>query len=256
MTERKSGVTLFVKAGWDGKALGACHQSQRVLMLAKLKFAAGVLPSLESIPVNVSRPPQVFCELGLRLRVPALCLGIDIEPIDVADDIVSSLEEYYPGGVLIQNEVTEATVATRDFFSRFCFFIRDVSKNSSHLESELHHLDDFLKSTDYKFLCGNSPSLLDCEVLPKLHQVRVASSGIKGYEIPSSFSSLWRYLHTAYSEPAFVESCPSDTEILLHWLEHVGESSSKLQKQLLTSYKKPPKYSFSVPVFARCAVVE
>ena len=30
------------------------------------------------------------------------------------------------------------------------------------------------------FLFGAKLSLLDCEVLPKLHQVRVAAAGIKG----------------------------------------------------------------------------
>lgn len=254
MTEPTCHMTLFVKAGWDGKSLGACHQSQRVLMLSKLKVAAGVLPSLECIPVNVSRPPDVFRELGLRLRVPALHLHKE-EPIDVPDDIVMALEEQYPGGTYLSQEVPEATVATRNFFSKFCFFVRDVSKNPSNFETELQVIDQYLQSTGFNYLCGNSPSLIDCEVLPKLHQVRVASSGIKGYEIPASLTNLWRYLHSAYSEPAFMESCPSDTEILLHWLEHIGEESSKLQKQLLTSYKKQ-SYSFSVPVFARCAIIE
>jgi hypothetical protein len=74
----------------------------------------------------------------------------------------------------------------RDFFSRFCFYVRDVSKDGSQLESELRRIDCHLQNAgslnigNNLFLCGPKPSLLDCEVLPKLHQVRVAAAGIKG----------------------------------------------------------------------------
>lgn len=72
----------------------------------------------------------------------------------------------------------------RDFFSRFCFYVRDVSKDASHLEAELRRIDCYLRNASSRnnsvFLCGPSLSFLDCEVLPKLHQVRVAAAGIKG----------------------------------------------------------------------------
>ncbi|KDR22732.1 Chloride intracellular channel protein 6, partial [Zootermopsis nevadensis] len=215
MSQSPTNISIFVKAGKDGKSLGACPQSQRVLMLAELKFAAKVLPQFKTIPVNVSRSPEAFRRLGLRLRVPALYLGLGEDPVDVADDIVSLLESRFPGGILQQNEEDpEAELVTRDFFSRFCFYVRDVSKDASHLESELRRIDCYLKNTSNNvFLCGPAPSFLDCEVLPKLHQVRVAAAGIKGYEIPANLTGLWRYLHAAYSEPAFVHTCPSDAEI-------------------------------------------
>ncbi|XP_069695773.1 chloride intracellular channel protein 4-like [Periplaneta americana] len=255
-------ITLFVKAGKDEKILGACPQSQRVLMIAELKVAANVLPQFKTIPVNVSRPPETFRRLGLRLRVPALYLGSEDDPVDVADDIVTLLETRFPGG-LLQQEDPEAELATRDFFSRFCFYIRDVSKDASHLESELRRVNHYLNTVardnngNSVFLCGHKPSLLDCEVLPKLHQVRVAAAGIKGYEIPPSLTGLWRYLHAAYSEPAFVRTCPSDAQILLHWFEHIGESPANIRKHhQLVLNEKTPQYSFSVPVFAKPVILE
>jgi glutathione S-transferase len=114
MSQSPTNITLFVKAGKDGKSLGACPQSQRVLMLAELKVAAKILPQFKTVPVNVSRPPEAFRRLGLRLRVPALYLGSDEDPVDVADDIVSLLESRFPGGILQQNqEDPEAELATR-----------------------------------------------------------------------------------------------------------------------------------------------
>ena len=61
-----------------------------------------------------------------------------------------------------------------------------MSKDPGHLESELRHIDHYLNESSRQsngnnvFLFGPKPSLLDCEVLPKLHQVRVAAGGIKG----------------------------------------------------------------------------
>lgn len=63
--------------------------------------------------------------------------------------------------------------------------MRGVSKDSSHLEAELTHIDNHLsivgETADKLYLCGDRPALVDCEVLPKLHQIRVAAEGIKGY---------------------------------------------------------------------------
>jgi len=125
MNQSPANVTLFVKAGKDGKSLGACPQSQRVLMLAELKVTAMILPRFETIPVNVARPPDAFRRLGLRLRVPALYLGLDEDPVDVADDIVSLLESRFPGGILQQNqEEPEAELATR--YAAYIFLISDI----------------------------------------------------------------------------------------------------------------------------------
>ena len=125
MNQSPANVTLFVKAGKDGKSLGACPQSQRVLMLAELKVTAMILPRFETIPVNVARPPDVFRRLGLRLRVPALYLGLDEDPVDVADDIVSLLESRFPGGILQQNqEDPEAELATR--YAAYIFWIPGI----------------------------------------------------------------------------------------------------------------------------------
>lgn len=122
MNQSPSNLTLFVKASKDGKRFGACPQSQRVLMLTELKVAAKILPPFKTVPVNVSRPPEAFSRLGLRLRVPALYLGLDEDPVDVADDIVSLLESRFPGGILQQNqEDPEADLATRYAVVFVCF---------------------------------------------------------------------------------------------------------------------------------------
>lgn len=110
-------VGIFFKAGCDGECVGACYQSQRVLMLAEMKFLNGVMSKFTTVPVNISKPPKEFKELGLHLRVPALFFNSNTkknsDPIDIADDIVLELEKLYPGGLLKNDLENESEKATR-----------------------------------------------------------------------------------------------------------------------------------------------
>ena len=82
---------------------------------------------------------------------------------------------------------------------------------------------------------------------------------IRRLAIPTEFAALWRYLGrvlfdrfdgdewlsdlgSAYALDAFVKSCPSDQEIVLHWIRR--ETSPKEYLQLT---KEEPKYSLGVP---------
>lgn len=270
--EPEDKIVLFVKLGYDGQSLGACHQSQRVHMLSRLKASAEVMPFPRIVPVNTAKPPREFTELDMRLRLPVLhitpaTVEDRFDPLDSSDDIVVALEARYPGGLCTSNSQCEAEAdqASRDFFSKFCFLARGVAKESSHLEAELQTLNNFLESSSCErgeggFLCGSYPSLLDCEILPKLHQVRVAAHALKGFSIPPQFSSLWRYLHAAYSCTAFTESCPPDHEIVLHWLEHCGTPEAMKQSRKLLSQigseRHQPSYSFSIPAKATPVVID
>ena len=78
-----------------------------------------------------------------------------------------------------------------------------MTRNSQSLEVSLSLLDEFLSTLSTPFLSGSDLSHLDCEVLPKLHHLRVAASVLRGYHIPATYTSLWRYLHHGYNHPVF-----------------------------------------------------
>lgn len=90
------------------------------------------------------------------------------------------------------------------------------------------------------FLDGQELTLADCNLLPKLHIVKVGGfvhfvktslqrNGFafdcslyplqvvclkyRGFSIPRSLTSLWRYLDAAYAREEFSSTCPSDGEI-------------------------------------------
>ena len=57
--------------------------------------------------------------------------------------------------------------------------VQAVSRDSSALEHSLAKLDSFLSRLPSSFLCGDTLSHLDCEILPKLHHHRVAAGVLK-----------------------------------------------------------------------------
>ncbi|XP_050700091.1 chloride intracellular channel exl-1-like [Eriocheir sinensis] len=274
------GVCVYVKAGVDGERMGACPFCQRVFMVLLVKANSGLL-RFKVITTNPAKPPPEFKMLGLK-HVPALIHGD--EGFDALDDIIQYLDTRFPGGGLEYNN-PQADVATKDFFSRFCFYIKAVNSDPSKLDQALCSLNNFLehppapnaegltngehhpreesngpsppRSLDPhppQYLCRDTLTHLDCEVLPKLQHLRVAAKALKNYDIPTQLRGFWRYLHAAYTHPVFVRTCPCDQEIILHW--HDRPETPKLTHKLHASIaKEKPKYSFDVPVRASVVTV-
>lgn len=78
---------------------------------------------------------------------------------------------------------------------------------------------------DTKWIARDSISKYDIELLPKLHQIRVACLQIAGYEIDAKLDAFWSYLARGYKCPAFVSWAPSDQEIVLHY-RAIGDRTS------------------------------
>lgn len=361
-------VHLYVKAGVDGERMGACPFCQRVYMVMMIKAQHGLL-RFEVVASNPSKPPDALKRLGLK-HLPAIVHGE--EGFDNEDDIVEYLDDKFPGGGL-KYDNPDADIACKDFFSKFCFFIKAVNQDSSKLDHALEKLNSFMEATtpppslapsspppksptsptptspaltaksltssvsasptpslvsstsplsqsplhspgpssplpgaksdkslshksgamlfnsctqwpvvshgtklsgscgsisndsgadsigsdaydQPQWLCGTSMSHLDCEVLPKLQHLRVAASTLKQYEVPTHLTGCWRYLHNAYNHPVFVQTCPCDQEIILHW--HDRPETKKLShKKHAEISKEKPRFSFNVPVRASVVTV-
>lgn len=237
-------VILFVKAGDDGKKYGACPFCQRIFMILLIKAEENGV-QFKVATVNLAKPPEIFRKLTLR-RVPALLYGD--ASMDNVDEIVQYLDDTFPTQN-IQYENAEADKCCKDVFQKFCFYIKDVSKDPSQLEAELSKIDSYLSSVNYKYLCGDILTHLDCELLPKLHHLRVAAKALKGFEIPSKLKSLWSYLGRAYADAVFKQACPSDQEIVLHWAEK-PETPNLTMEEKARLTRETPKFSFDVPVSA------
>jgi len=133
---------------------------------------------------------------------------------------------------------------------RFSYFIKDVSHTPASLLTELQRLDAYLVSSGRRYLCSDDhPTHLDCIMLPKLQHIRVAARALRDFEIPAELRGFWRYMDSAaYQSDLFFKTCPSDEEIIAHWLEK-PECRALVDKLTLSSaaVNRAPTYSFDVP---------
>ena len=87
-------------------------------------------------------------------NIPAIIHGE--VAIDTVEEIIDYINARYPvpnGKTLMNDPVLNESVdkLTRNFFSRFCFYIKSVSKDASALISELNRLDDLLRGTTTRY---------------------------------------------------------------------------------------------------------
>lgn len=262
-------LTLYVRAACDNLKYGACPFCQRIFMLLMLKVSQGANLRFRVATVPSSRLPDEFKSHGLR-NLPAIIHGRHVA-IDTVEEISEYIESAFPTDNFLHsnNKVMGISVGysnrgststskyreevdnlARNFFSKFCFYIKSVSRESTSLKTDLKRLDDHLQQQpECKYIFGNELTRLDCEVLPKLHHLRVAAFHLKRFEIPATYTGIWRYLNNAYNDEIFLRTCPPDQEIVLHWASRPDTPSLSYEEySCLTRYTA--KFSFDVPALA------
>jgi len=244
-------------AGRDGRSKGACPFCQDMFLKLLIKREADNDFSFDVITINCKNPPKEFKEISKKL--PALVHG-DMVLNDI-DDIEDYLDSNYPNYKLALQD-PDAFKIQSNVFKRFTYLIKDVHNNPQALIDELEKIDSFLRERGTKYISGNQITSLDCSLWPKLQHIRVASEYLLNFTIPTQFSALWSYLGiiiknfkkkdeiestflilgSAYELDAFVKSCPSDQEIVMHWTRR--EISPREYLQLTTD---EPKTSLDIP---------
>lgn len=96
--------------------------------------------------------------------------------------------------------------------------LKTLQKLDEYLNSPLpdeideNSMED-IKSSTRRFLDGDEMTLADCNLLPKLHIVKVVAKKYRNFDIPKGMTGIWRYLTNAYSRDEFTNTCPSDKEV-------------------------------------------
>lgn len=218
-------VTLFVKAGSDGESIGNCPFSQRLFMVLWLK---GVVFNVTT--VDLKRKPADLHNLAPGTHPPFLTFKGEV----LTD--VNKIEEYLevvlapPKYPKLAARNRESNTAGNDTFARFSAYIKNTSADKNRalemgLNKALAKLDDYLMSplpeeghsgdSRRKYLDGDELTLADCNLLPKLHVIKVVAKKYRNYNFPSDFKGLRRYLDNAYKRDEFTNTCASDAEIEL-----------------------------------------
>lgn len=228
-------IFLYVKAGIDGESIGNCPFSQRLFMILWLK---GVVFNVTT--VDLKRKPADLHNLAPGAHPPFLTFNGDVKT-DV-NKIEEFLEETltpekYPK---LAARHRESNTAGIDIFSKFSAYIKNTKQqNNAALERgltrALKKLDDYLntplpeeidtntrgdeKGSQRKFLDGDELTLADCNLLPKLHVVKIVAKKYRNYDFPAEMTGLWRYLKNAYARDEFTNTCAADSEIELAYAD-------------------------------------
>ncbi|KAM7368163.1 hypothetical protein PAMP_014409 [Pampus punctatissimus] len=222
-------ISLYVKAGSDGESIGNCPFSQRLFMILWLK---GVVFNVTT--VDLKRKPADLHNLAPGTHPPFLTFNGEVKT-DI-NKIEEFLEEMLspPKYPKLAAKQRESNTAGNDIFAKFSAYIKNTKPEANAvlekgLSRALKKLDDYLnsplpdeidadsveeeKGSNRSFLDGNEFTLADCNLLPKLHIVKVVAKKYRNYDIPSDMTGVWRYLKNAYSRDEFTNTCAADTEI-------------------------------------------
>ncbi|KAG9354471.1 hypothetical protein JZ751_001181 [Albula glossodonta] len=222
-------IELFVKASNDGQGLGNCPFCQRAFMILWLKGLNFTLTT-----VDMKRAPEVLKDLAPGSQLPFLIFNGEFHTD--TSKIEEFLEETLapPQYPKLCCRYIESTGAGDDIFHKFSAYIKNPNPGLNDmlekkffksltkldqylltpLPNELDQNPDLTQSTR-QYLDGNSLSLADCNLLPKLSIMKVVCKKFRDIEIPSELIGLNRYLDQAYLQEAFHYTCPSDSEILM-----------------------------------------
>ncbi|XP_074654844.1 chloride intracellular channel protein 2-like [Tubulanus polymorphus] len=237
-----SHVELFVRAGQDGKCYGASPFCQQVFMILLLKADDDSL-SFRVTTVNPAKSPPEFKKLSNRL--PTLVHGNEVRKN--SDEIIEYIDETFPKPSLAYDDRNAESVCL-EVFSKFAYYLKEVSRSPTQLITELGKINEFLDAVGTRFLCGDHLTHLDCLMLPKLHHIRVTVKAYKDFEIPAEFRALWRYLKNAYETDTFQKSCPSDQEIVYYWSEKPETPQLPTEAAVKYAPTGDPFYSWDTPL--------
>ncbi|MBN3285501.1 CLIC4 protein, partial [Polyodon spathula] len=229
-------------AGSDGESIGNCPFSQRLFMILWLK---GVVFNVTT--VDLKRKPADLQNLAPGTHPPFITFNgevkTDVNKIEeFLEDVLSP-----PKYMKLAARHPESNTAGMDIFAKFSAFIKNSKPDANEalergLLKTLQKLDDYLQSplpdeidensmedikvSSRKFLDGDEMTLADCNLLPKLHIVKVVTKKYRGFVIPTDMTAIWKYLTNAYTREEFTNTCPSDTEIEIAY----GDVAKRLTK--------------------------
>ncbi|XP_047658885.1 chloride intracellular channel protein 4 isoform X2 [Tachysurus fulvidraco] len=230
-------IELFVKAGIDGESIGNCPFSQRLFMILWLK---GVIFNVTT--VDLKKKPADLQNLAPGTNPPFITFNGEVL-VDV-NKIEEFLEEKLtpPRYPKLAVKHPESNCAGIDVFAKFSAYIKNSQKCANDglekaLLKSLKKLDDYLQSplseeidansrddpgpSTRNFLDGPELTLADCNLLPKLHIIRIVAKKYRNFEIPAEMKGIWRYLNSAYQREEFTCTCPAEQETEFAYLDFV-----------------------------------
>uniref|UniRef100_A0A0B6ZVK6 GST C-terminal domain-containing protein n=1 Tax=Arion vulgaris TaxID=1028688 RepID=A0A0B6ZVK6_9EUPU len=218
---------LYIKASAiDKETKGSCPICQQFFMMTCLLGENQDNIDFRVFTVQADCPPKNFAS-GWSKKYPVIMVNSGKSKLGETLDgsVYDTFEELELFFESINRECPElkrknapniaAMKVVENLYKHFNHFISGQSEKG--LVGELKKLNEYLESQDTKFLVDNVLSFSDCHLLPRLQHIRVAGKAYRGFEIPTEFVYIWRYLKNAYLQEAFKSTMPSDQDIVFHY---------------------------------------
>lgn len=183
------------------------------------------IPKAKVIPVDTIYKKDILRKYGVEdqsLKLPLLVHAYtdagDRALVDDPPQIETYLEEKFQP--YLRSKDPKAYKVQFDIFQKFMFFLKtakdsDAEKHKhKQLSDELGRINQFLTENDRQFLSGDTITIPDCQLLPKLYYIRIAGKYFKQFEIPERFEALKRYLEAGDLDESFQDSKCSEKEII------------------------------------------
>ncbi|KHJ45003.1 chloride intracellular channel exc-4 family protein [Trichuris suis] len=233
-------LELFVKAsGIDNRRIGACLFCQEFWMELYALYEINLV-RVEVKTVNVNSEPFKRSFLG---ALPPILVEPDKELMytdnrEIERRIFHIAKEF--SVPLFEKDIT-VDKSIESLYRNFKVFLRaktDYERENEQpssvgvptsvvpaynkLVEQLTSIDKLLAQRNTRYLVGSTMTMYDCELMPRLHHIRIAGQHLCAFEIPHSLVHLWNYMLTAYRTAAFIESCPADQDISYHYKEQLN----------------------------------
>ncbi|CAI4221454.1 unnamed protein product [Auanema sp. JU1783] len=239
--QKKPLLDLYVKAsGIDSRRIGACLFCQEFWMELFALYEIGVA-RVEVKTVNVNS--EAFKKNFLGAQPPIM---IEEEKEMTYSDNreiegrIFHLAKEFNVPLFEKDPVVEKTIES--LYRNFKLFLRaktdfdkgkkepssveslppNIKSHYNRIVEQLTGIDQLLFERSSRYLLGSSMTEYDCELMPRLHHMRIIGQRLLQFEIPHNLVYLWNYILTAYRTAAFIESCPADQDILHHYKEQLN----------------------------------
>jgi glutathione S-transferase len=217
-------MTLYIKAGPDGKSVGDCpfaHFVQMVLHEKNLEF--DVRPSTQE-----TKPAWLIEHY--EGKMPAL--RHRKECYTESDVIAQYLDFFFQEPALSgkKQAMADADEAVDGFFPAVAKYLKHTPDGDdedlelkANLESALQKLETHLTRVDrtgpYLVGDGESLTLADCSLAPKLYHMQTGLKAFKdsAIDIGSTFPSVQAYMNAMFARQSFVDALYPEETVLWGW---------------------------------------
>uniref|UniRef100_A0A5S6Q8K6 Chloride intracellular channel exc-4 n=1 Tax=Trichuris muris TaxID=70415 RepID=A0A5S6Q8K6_TRIMR len=233
-------LELFVKAsGVDNRRIGACLFCQEFWMELYALYEINLV-RVEVKTVNVNSEPFKRSFLG---ALPPILVEPDKELMytdnrEIERRIFHIAKEFsvplFEKDITVDKSIESLYRNFKVFLKAKTDYMREnyqvsyagvpspVVPAHNKLVEQLTSIDKLLAQRSTRYLVGSTMTMYDCELMPRLHHIRIAGQHLCAFEIPHTLVHLWNYMLTAYRTAAFIESCPADQDINYHYKEQLG----------------------------------